>query len=129
MMATDSNIERVLEELQRREPIFHRPEFGTTRAQFEAMTAPDFWEVGASGQVYSREFVLDVLERRHADKTWREEPFETSEFRCRRLSEEVFLLTYLLQQGARRSRRTTVWRRTEPGWIALYHQGTLAADR
>jgi hypothetical protein len=44
--------------LRSREPIFHRPEHGTTRADFEAMTADDFWEVGASGGVYDRAFVL-----------------------------------------------------------------------
>jgi hypothetical protein len=31
-------------------------------ADFEAMTAPDFWETGASGRRYSRAHVLDVLE-------------------------------------------------------------------
>lgn len=33
-----------------RDPLAHRPEFGTTRADFEAMTAPDFWETGASAR-------------------------------------------------------------------------------
>jgi hypothetical protein len=122
----------VLADLQSREPIFHRPEFGTTRAEFEAMTVPDYWEVGASGKAYSREFVLDELERRHAEGTWREDPFETLEFQCRQLAEEVFLLTYVLiqalPQGKRRSRRTTIWQRSERGWVALFHQGTLAPD-
>ena len=44
----DSAVKDVLEELKRREPIFHRRELGTTRADFENMTMPDFWEVGAS---------------------------------------------------------------------------------
>ena len=39
----------VLEELKRREPIFHHPEFGTTRADFERQVTEDFWEIGASG--------------------------------------------------------------------------------
>jgi hypothetical protein len=37
----------VLAELQAREPIFHRPDFGMTRSDFERMTADDFCEVGA----------------------------------------------------------------------------------
>ena len=48
----------VQEELAAREPIFHRPEHGTTRAAFERMTAEDFWETGASGRRYSRRYVL-----------------------------------------------------------------------
>ncbi|GGV00635.1 hypothetical protein GCM10010211_79920 [Streptomyces albospinus] len=57
----------VLDGLVRREPLFRRPEFGTTRADFEATTASDFWETGASGQRYDRAYVLDVLEERHKD--------------------------------------------------------------
>ncbi len=53
--STDPALHSILEELVRREPIFHRPEFGTTRADFERMTMPDFWEVGAYGRRYSRE--------------------------------------------------------------------------
>ncbi len=61
---TSPELLAVLEELKLREPIFHHPEFGTTRRDYEAMIDPDFWEVGASGRRYSREFVLETLENR-----------------------------------------------------------------
>jgi hypothetical protein len=48
----------ILNELIQREPIFHHPEFGTTQQDFENMTDKEFWEVGASGRRYSREYVL-----------------------------------------------------------------------
>jgi hypothetical protein len=48
-------------ELLAREPIFHKPELGTTRADYAAQTADDYWEVGASGQVYDRESVIETL--------------------------------------------------------------------
>ena len=57
-------------ELRDREPIFHRPEHGTTRADFEAMTVADYWEVGASGTVYDRATLLDELDRRFADPAY-----------------------------------------------------------
>lgn len=44
------DVAAVLSELVDREPLFHRTELGTSREVFEAMTAPDFWEVGASGE-------------------------------------------------------------------------------
>ena len=44
-----------------REPLFHRPEFGTTRSRSEAMTTEDFWEVGASWRGYGRADILDIL--------------------------------------------------------------------
>jgi hypothetical protein len=117
----------VLAELSRREPIFHRPEFGTTRADFERMMVEDYWETGASGRRYSRQFVLDELEKRfaapHAD-VW-----ETRDFHCRRLSEDTYLLTYtLLQDNQRLTRRATIWRSTAEGWMIVYHQGTIVQD-
>ena len=54
-LATVPQLTEILAELSSREPIFHRPEYGTTRADFEKMMADDFWEVGASGARYSRE--------------------------------------------------------------------------
>ena len=117
----------VLAELSSREPIFHRQEHGTTRADFERMTMPDFWEVGASGRAYSRATVLDELDRRRADH--RVENFETSDFRCRQLAPNVYLLTYdLLQEAARKTRRATIWQRTPEGWKIAYHQGTIIQE-
>ena len=58
-LATPPELQEVLAELSRRELIFHRPEFGTARADFERMTTEDFWETGASGRRYSRAFVLE----------------------------------------------------------------------
>lgn len=116
----------IAEQLQRREPIFHRPEFGTTRADFDAMMAPEFWEVGASGQRYSREYVLDVLEARHAsahEDSWRIEGFH-----CAELAPDNYLVTYTLyqgEQGERVTRRATLWRRHGQTWKMVYHQGTM----
>jgi hypothetical protein len=116
----------ILEALQQREPIFHRPEFGTTRQDFEAMTLDDFWEVGASGQRYSRAYVLDVLEERFRHPTYDE--WETSDFHCREIASDNYLLTYTLKQGERVTRRATLWRHTAEGWKIVYHQGTIVAD-
>jgi hypothetical protein len=127
MDAPNSQLAEILAELSSREPIFHRPEFGTTRAGFEAMTAESFWEVGASGRRYSREFVLDTLEQRFSaphDDVW-----ETSDFQCQQLGEAVYLLTYTLIQDRKRvTRRTTIWKKREDGWKILYHQGTIVQD-
>jgi hypothetical protein len=114
----------VLAELVAREPIFHRPEFGKTRADFERMTVEDFWETGASGQRYSRAVVLDELERRFSVE--HEDLWEASEFQCRELAPGVYLLTYrLLQDRKRKTRRATIWQRTVDGWKIVYHQGTM----
>jgi hypothetical protein len=113
-------------ELRDREPIFHRSPVGTMRDQFKAMIADDYWEVGASGTVYGRDEVLDVLERRYADPGY--DPMaglEVSDFACRDASGGTWLVTYGLRQEERLTRRLTVWRHAGGRWIALYHQGTV----
>ena len=113
-------------ELRDLEPIFHRSPPGTTRAQFAKMVADDYWEVGASGTVYRRDEVLDVLERRYADPAYDPEAgLEVSGFACRAAGDGTWLVTYGLRQDARLTRRLTVWRREAGAWIALYHQGTV----
>ena len=125
---TDPSLADVLEELTSLEPIFHRPELGTTRADFEKMSAVDFWEVGASGRRYSRDYVrdyvLDVLERRCAAHDV--DSLEASDLHCRRLSDDVYLLTYtLLQPKQRKTRRSSIWHRTPEGWKIIFHRGTI----
>jgi|SRR5208283_1835300 len=123
-LVTDPALDGVLGELRAREPIFHHPEFGATRADFDNMMTPDFWEVGASGRRYSRESVLDELERRYTGE-YVEGTLEATDFHCRKLAEEVYLLTYTLFQGERKTRRATIWQRVAADWKIVFHQGTI----
>jgi len=122
----DPELLRVFEELRRREPIFHTPDFGATRFDFEDAMAPEYWEVGASGRRYSREFILRTLELSppvDADAAgWR-----CSDYGLRRLGPDTYLFTYTLRQGERTTRRSTIWQSTANGWHILYHQGTIVA--
>ncbi len=122
-LATAPHLLAVLDELRRREPIFHRPELGSARRDFEAMTDPGFWEVGASGRRYSRDFILQTRDERverGESGIW-----ETQDFNCVEIAAENYLVTYTLLQGARVTRRSTLWRRARDGWKILYHQGTV----
>ncbi|HUV96651.1 MAG TPA: hypothetical protein VMV98_04195 [Acidobacteriaceae bacterium] len=84
-LVTDPVLAEILAQLIRREPIFHRPEFGMMRADFENMTTQDYWEVGASGRRYSRNYVLDILEERfQQDQSG--DIWEASDFYCKRLA-------------------------------------------
>lgn len=122
-------IDEVLEELKKREPIFHRSEFGRTRSDFEAMMDKDFWEVGASGNKYNKKFILDTLEDRYSrpyDENW-----QTMDFKCQKISPEVYLLTYTLrQENNRLTQRSTLWKHeNDAHWKILYHQGTIVQER
>lgn len=122
----DPRLDDVMRALIDREPIFHRPELGTTRRDFEHMTEDDFWEVGASGRRYSREYVLDILEQRYASP--HEDLWEARDFHCRELAPDNYLLTCTLLQGERVTRRATIWGRRGGTWKIVYHQGTLVED-
>lgn len=122
-----SELDDVRAALRRREPIFHQREFGHRRADFERMTATDFREVGASGRRYDRAFVLTMLEQRHRDG-WLDEALEIDDFQCLPVDGQAYLVTYTLHQGARITRRSTIWRRDGDDWKILYHQGTVVID-
>lgn len=114
---TQPHLLPILAELVVREPIFHRPEFPT-------IMAPDYWEVGASGRLYSRDFILQTLAAEPpVDATTAS--WQIFEPQCRQLGSDTYLLTYTLHQSERRTRRSTIWQLTPDGWQILYHQGTI----
>jgi hypothetical protein len=126
-LTTDPELAEVAAELRIREPIFHRAEFGTTPSDFERMTVADFWEVGASGRRYSRQYVLDSLKKRHSSP--HEDIWEVKNFHCRRLGHDIYLASYtLIQDKTRVTRRSTIWQSTSGGWKIVFHQGTIVLD-
>ena len=123
ILSTPDALQPVLRELQALEPIFHSAYFDATPGKFEQLVAPDFWEVGASGNRYSREFCLRVLSERQPTpdaSTWR-----TADWHVAPAGPGHFLLTYTLFQPGRVTRRLSVWRRHGQGWQVAYHQGTV----
>jgi hypothetical protein len=123
---TEPDLLPILAELISREPIFHRPAFASTNEDFARMTAPTYWEVGASGRRYTRDYILQTLADTPpidaAKAGW-----QVIDPQCRRLGPEnsdTYLLTYTLHQAERRTRRATIWQQTPSGWQILYHQGT-----
>lgn len=117
---------QILEELKLREPIFHHPDkFGKTEQDILAQICTEFWEVGASGNVYTKQTVIDTLVERYNDLNY-QDIWETSDFKLTQIAPDHYLLTYLLVQNkTRRSRRSTIWRKCNGQWKILYHQGTV----
>jgi hypothetical protein len=124
---SDSDLLPILYELLPLEPIFHTREFGLTGPDFETRMAPDYWEVGASGRRYSREFILEFLAKNPpvdaALVGWK-----CSDHSVRQLGADTYLFSYTLLQGERLTRRSTIWRKSNECWRILYHQGTIAAS-
>jgi hypothetical protein len=122
-------IDTIIEELKKREPAFHQVELCSTRELLEEYAASDFWEVGASGQVYSRELILDTVEKRFQENTEADtSKWKKDEFKCRELSENTFIITYLLNQEGRITRRMSIWQNNNNKWQIVYHQGTIVSE-
>ena len=122
--AFDEN--KILDELKSREPIFHHPEkFGKTKEDIENQMCDEFWEVGASGNVFTKQDVIETLLERYND-TDHQDIWEAKDFELTKIATDNYLLTYvLIQDKTRVTRRSTLWRRVNGDWKILYHQGTI----
>lgn len=86
---------------------------------------PEFREIGASGRLWNRsEIITSLVESSRAS----DEPIGVSDMAGLLLAPGVVHLTYVSDNGARRARRSSVWRWTEAGWRLYFHQGTLSSD-
>jgi hypothetical protein len=104
--------------LRAREPIFHRREVVGSVEDVDREMSDD----------YSRDVVLATLaERLEADQDeYETEGWRLTEFGVREIAAATYLVTYVLHQPDRVTRRLTVWQGSEEtGWQALYHQGTV----
>lgn len=123
---SEANENKILDELKSREPIFHHPEkFGKTKEDISKQMCEEFWEVGASGNVYTKQNVIETLLERYNNPDY-QDIWEAKGFELTKISSDNYLLTYILiQDKTRVTRRSTLWRRVNCDWKIIYHQGTL----
>jgi hypothetical protein len=116
-------------ELIAREPIFHHPDkFGTTRQDILNLMCEEFWEVGASGNVYTKEEVIKTLLERYADSKY-QDIWEAKDFEVIEIAPNNYLITYvLIQDKTRVTRRATIWRYVDNTFKVVYHQGTVVSS-
>lgn len=123
-----SDLNILLEELKKREPIFHHPDrFGKDEQSIIAQMDEEFFEVGASGNVYNKQDIIDTLLVRYNDPNY-QDIWHTKDFKIMQIAPDNYLVTYtLIQNNIRMSRRSTIWRKCNDGWKILYHQGTIVS--
>ena len=61
----------LLDELKRREPVFQRPEFGRTQADFKALTSESFYGIDGFGRRYSREQAINTALAMYKDPNYK----------------------------------------------------------
>jgi hypothetical protein len=91
------------------------------RDRLEALLADDFREVGASGRVWDRAAILDLLAAEPGDAA----EIEVGGLTGRVVGPGCVLTCWDSSRAGRRARRTSLWRRDATGWRLVHHQGTL----
>ncbi|WP_211348835.1 DUF4440 domain-containing protein [Nocardioides litoris] len=87
-----------------------------------ALLAPDFVEVGASGRVWDRASVLDLLA---AEPDSAAAEIAVLDLAGRVVAPGVVQVSWRSERGDRRARRTSLWCRRDGQWQQVAHQGTL----
>ncbi|WDV55280.1 DUF4440 domain-containing protein [Streptomyces coeruleorubidus] len=91
-----------------------------------ALLHPDFHEFGASGRHWSRAAIIAAL----AETTDLETaPVVTSRVHGVQLAPDLVHLTFDTEHDGRRAHRSSLWRRTEDGWLLYFHQATPFSER
>ena len=120
------------EYLVAREPVFDRPEIIWDENSFDAETAPDFFEIGASGQRYDREYIKTVVLGRIAGThpPSLADGYRITDLDVRLLTHGLAQVLYTLRTAGRTTIRSTLYRESSGHWQAIFHQGTVeqAAD-
>ncbi|KQU61159.1 ribonuclease H [Rhodococcus sp. Leaf278] len=94
------------------------PECRRNPGRLVSLLADDFTEVGASGAVWDKTSILDLLSREDSVE------IEVLELSGRAISADFVLVQWISQTLGKRARRTSLWRRTASGWELIHHQGT-----
>ena len=88
------------------------------RERLTRLLADDFTEVGASGTMWDKSSILDML------GTEIPVEIEVIEPTGRVIGPDYVLLQWVSQTPEMRARRTSLWRRSDTGWELVHHQGT-----
>jgi hypothetical protein len=118
----------VAAELLRAEMFLLDPAIRRDRARVSALLANDFFEFGASGRIWTRDQILDLL------ATEEYSPPIVEDFACHRVAEDVVLVTYrtvrINQETSRREAalRSSLWIWRSETWTVRFHQGTRASE-
>jgi hypothetical protein len=105
--------------LRSREESLLDPAVRRDRDRVSALLTEDFQEFGASGRVWSREQILELLATESYD------PPTTEDFKCHQIAAGVVLVTYKSVREDRSSAlRSSIWINKAGEWRVRFHQGT-----
>ena len=89
------------------------------------LLAEEFEEIGASGNIISKEEVIDWLVNKEHNICW-----SLENFRTRQIADNIILATYQATKEnvnpskSRTSMRSSIWKHDGHSWKIVFHQGT-----
>lgn len=95
------------------------PRFRRDPASAAELLAEDFREFGASGRVWSRDAVLELMATEPEFA-----PPAVEDFAVQMVASEVALATYRAVGDSGSSQRSSLWIQEQGQWKMLFHQGT-----
>lgn len=117
--------QELCEHLKRLEVSLHTIDVRSDKIRLSSLLHDEFVEFGRSGKVYSKRDVLEEFQ----DYS---QPFDivSRDFQFAELGENAVLVTYRSahldsnRKEHRHSLRSSIWQKTESGWVMRFHQGT-----
>lgn len=102
------------------------PEIRRSPGLVGALLHPDFHEFGVSGRHWDRASIIAALASTTEPGA---RPVITSRMTGVQLAPDLVQLTFDTENNGRRAHRSSLWRRTEDGWLLYFHQATpFSAD-
>lgn len=115
----------LLDELRKLETALHQADVRADRARLGALLDDQFWEIGRSGKVWTRQATLAEFGGNTQSYTiW------SQDFAVELLAPALALLTYrsahITEAGKleRHTHRASLWAKTDGCWRMRFHQGT-----
>lgn len=93
-----------------------------SKKALDSLIAEEFLEIGASGNVYNKDDILNALPNEETNT------YSMSNFDVISLSEGLILATYTLSEKYRQTKRSSIWKSSNRKWELIFHQGTVIQD-
>jgi|SoiMethySBSTD1v2_1073268.scaffolds.fasta_scaffold19873_8 hypothetical protein len=98
----------------------HDPAVRADAEALDRLLHPDFMEIGASGNTWTRADLIDrLVESPHLDD------LVVRNMSARHVTADVIVVHYTTSTPARVASRTSWWTRADQGWRCVFHQGTV----
>jgi hypothetical protein len=101
-----------------------KPEIRKSREKLDKLLHEDFFEFGSSGEIYTKESILERL-----PKTSNPPKYTATDLEAQSLSEDDILLTFKTKTEYADGRtvealRSSIWKNEDGRWQMFFHQGT-----